>query len=174
MIIANVASSLFIKKNKFNSLFRVHDKPTIEKIEDAAITLKTLGYNLNKTKIPKTEEINKILEISKKRLDDNLVTSIILRTMARAEYTPKNIGHYGLALKSYNHFTSPIRRYPDLIVHRIIKSIIEKKESLYKIDSLEKIGNLSSEKRKKCRGSRKRIAINTIMSLCNKIYWKKF
>lgn len=145
MIIANVASSLFIKKNKFNSLFRVHDKPTMEKIEDAAITLKTLGYNLNKTKIPKTEEINKILEISKKRLDDNLVTSIILRTMARAEYTPKNIGHYGLALKSYNHFTSPIRRYPDLVVHRIIKSIIEKKESLYKIDSLEKIGNLSSE-----------------------------
>ena len=116
-----------LKKNKFNTLYRVHDEPTIEKIEDASISLRNLGYNLNKTKVVNTEEINKIIDLSRKNLDDHLVTSIILRAMARAEYTPKNIGHFGLSLKSYNHFTSPIRRYPDLIVHRIIKNIIEKK-----------------------------------------------
>tara|TARA_X000001036_G_scaffold175339_1_gene165923 strand:- start:8219 stop:9724 length:1506 start_codon:yes stop_codon:yes gene_type:complete len=145
MIMANVASSLFIKKNKSASLYRVHDEPTLEKIEDASISLKNLGYTLSKSKIPNTEDINKLIELARKKLDDNLVTSILLRSMSRAEYTPKNIGHFGLALKSYNHFTSPIRRYPDLIVHRIIKNIIEKKESKYDFNNLEKIGLTCSE-----------------------------
>jgi ribonuclease R len=174
MIIANVASSLFIKKNKLHSLFRVHDEPTIEKIEDAAISLKPLGYNLNKTKIPKTEEINKILENSKKRLDNNLVTSIILRAMARAEYTSKNTGHYGLALKSYNHFTSPIRRYPDLIVHRIIKGIIEKNESLYNIDNLEKIGILCSENEKNSESAERELQSILLCHYATKFIGKNF
>ena len=110
------------------------------KIEEASIALKNIGYNLSKTKIPCSEEINMLIKLSKKKLDDHLVTSILLRSMARAEYNPKNLGHYGLALKSYNHFTSPIRRYPDLIVHRIIKSIIGNKKIQYNFSDLEKIG----------------------------------
>ena len=80
---------------------------------------------------------DRLLKLSKRKLDYHIVTSILLRSMARAEYTQKNIGHFGLSLKSYNHFTSPIRRYPDLIVHRVLKNIINKKQELlvtYTID----------------------------------------
>ena len=117
MIAANIASSLFIKKNNKNTLYRVHDEPSIGKIEEASNSLKALGYKLLPNIIPSSKEINDLLKLSKRKLDYHLVTSILLRSMARAEYTPKNIGHFGLSLKSYNHFTSPIRRYPDLIVH---------------------------------------------------------
>ena len=169
MIIANVASSLFIKKNKFTSLYRIHDEPTLEKIEDAAISLKSLGYNLSKSKIPNGEEINLLINLSKKKLDDHLVTSILLRSMARAEYSPHNIGHYGLALKSYNHFTSPIRRYPDLVVHRIIKNIIEKNKIQYNSNILEKIGLLCSENERNSEAAEREL--QSIL-LCN--YAKKF
>jgi len=174
MIAANVASSLFIKKNKFHSLYRVHDEPTIEKIEDASIALKNLGYSLTKSKIPSTEEINKIIELSKKRLDSHLVTSIILRSLARAEYTPKNIGHFGLALKSYNHFTSPIRRYPDLIVHRIIKNIIEKKEEKYNLSALEKIGLISSENERNSEAAERELQSVLLCHYAKKFIGKKF
>ena len=169
MIIANVASSLFIKKNKLTSLYRIHDEPTLEKIEDAAISLKSLGYNLSKAKIPNGEEINLLINLSKKKLDDHLVTSILLRSMARAEYSPNNIGHYGLALKSYNHFTSPIRRYPDLVVHRIIKNIIEKNKIEYNSNILEKIGLLCSENERNSEAAEREL--QSIL-LCN--YAKKF
>ena len=169
MIIENVASSLFIRKNKFTSLYRIHDEPTLEKIEDAAISLKSLGYSLSKTKIPNGEEINLLINLSKKKLDDNLVTSILLRSMARAEYSPNNIGHYGLALKSYNHFTSPIRRYPDLIVHRIIKNIIEKGEITYNSSILEKVGLLCSENERNSEAAERELQS---VLLCN--YAKKF
>ncbi|MDB2461324.1 ribonuclease R [Gammaproteobacteria bacterium] len=174
MIAANVASSLFIKKNKSYSLYRVHDEPTLEKIEDASISLRNLGYNLNKTKIISTEEINKIIELSKKKLDDHLVTSIILRAMARAEYTPKNIGHFGLSLKSYNHFTSPIRRYPDLIVHRIIKNIIEKKENQYDFNNLEKIGTLSSENERNAEAAERELQSILLCNYATKFIGKTF
>ena len=104
-----------------------------------------MGYKLLPNIIPSPKEINDLLKLSKRKLDYHLVTSILLRSMARAEYTPKNIGHFGLSLKSYNHFTSPIRRYPDLIVHRVLKNIINKKEESYEMNELEKIGEVSSE-----------------------------
>ena len=169
MITANVASSLFIKKNKSPSLYRVHDKPSLEKIEEAALSLKNLGYSLAKSKIPSTGEINRLIELSKKKLDNHLVTSILLRSMARAEYNPKNIGHFGLALKSYNHFTSPIRRYPDLVVHRIIKDIISKKELTYTFDGLEKVGLESSENERNSESAERELQS---VLLCN--YAKKF
>ena len=169
MILANVASSLFIKKNKFPSLYRVHDEPTMQKIEDASVSLKNLGYTLTKSKIPNTEEINMLIDLSRKKLDDHLVTSILLRSMARAEYTPKNIGHFGLALKSYNHFTSPIRRYPDLVVHRIIKNIIEKKDLKYDFSNLERIGLTCSENERNSEAAEREL--QSIL-LCN--YAKQF
>ena len=173
MIAANVASSLFIKNNKFHSLYRVHDEPTMEKIEDASSSLHNLGYSLNKTKIPNTEEINKIIESSKKNLDDHLVTSVLLRAMARAEYTPKNIGHFGLSLESYNHFTSPIRRYPDLIVHRVIKNIIEQKEMQYDFSKLEKIGLSSSEFERNAESAERELQSVLLCNYAQPFYWQK-
>jgi len=174
MIAANVASSLFIKNNKFHSLYRVHDEPTMEKIEDASSSLHNLGYSLNKTKIPNTEEINKIIESSKKNLDDHLVTSVLLRAMARAEYTPKNIGHFGLSLKSYNHFTSPIRRYPDLIVHRVIKNIIEQKKMQYDFNKLEKIGLSSSEFERNAESAERELQSVLLCNYAQKFIGKSF
>ena len=174
MIAANVSSSLFIKKNKFHSLYRVHDEPTIEKIEDASLALKSLGYKLNKNKIPSTKEINDIISLSKKKLDNHLVTTIILRSLARAEYTPKNIGHFGLALKSYNHFTSPIRRYPDLIVHRVIKNIIEKKQKNYNLENLEKIGLVSSDNERNSEAAERELQSILLCHYAKKFIGKKF
>lgn len=161
--------AFLLKKNKSPSLYRVHDKPSLEKIEEAALSLKNLGYSLAKSKIPSTGEINRLIELSKKKLDNHLVTSILLRSMARAEYNPKNIGHFGLALKSYNHFTSPIRRYPDLVVHRIIKDIISKKELTYTFDGLEKVGLESSENERNSESAERELQS---VLLCN--YAKKF
>lgn len=174
MIAANVASSLYIKKNKFHSLYRVHDEPATEKIKDASIALKSLGYKLSQSKIPNTKEINDIIKLSKKKLDNHLVTSIILRSLARAEYTPKNIGHFGLALKSYNHFTSPIRRYPDLIVHRIIKNIIEKKQEKYNLNNLEKIGLISSENERNSEAAERELQSILLCYYAKKFIGKKF
>ena len=169
MIAANIASSLFIKKNNKNTLYRVHDEPSIGKIEEASNSLKALGYKLLPNIIPSPREINDLLKLSKRKLDYHLVTSILLRSMARAEYTPKNIGHFGLSLKSYNHFTSPIRRYPDLIVHRVLKNIINKKETGYEMNELEKIGVASSENERTAEAAEREI--QSIL-LCN--YAKKF
>ena len=169
MIAANIASSLFIKKNNKNTLYRVHDEPSIGKIEEASNSLKALGYKLLPNIIPSSKEINDLLKLSKRKLDYHLVTSILLRSMARAEYTPKNIGHFGLSLKSYNHFTSPIRRYPDLIVHRVLKNIINKKEESYEMNELEKIGEVSSENERTAEAAEREI--QSIL-LCN--YAKKF
>lgn len=174
MIAANVSSSLFIKKNKFNSLYRVHDEPSLEKIEESAITLKNLGYKLSGTKVPSTLEINTILNASKKKLDHHLVSNIILRAMSRAEYNPKNIGHYGLSLKSYNHFTSPIRRYPDLIVHRIIKSIIEKNKSTYNFEKLEQIGQSSSENERNAESAERELQSILLCNYAKNFIGKKF
>ena len=89
MIAANIASSLFIKKNNKRYPYRVHDEPSIGKIEEASNSLKALGYKLLPNIIPSSKEINDLLKLSKRKLDYHLVTSILLRSMARAEYTPK-------------------------------------------------------------------------------------
>ena len=174
MIAANVASSLFIKKNNKNTLYRVHDEPSLNKVEEASISLKTLGYKLLPNIVPSSKEVNDILKLSKKKLDYHLVTSIILRSMARAEYTPKNIGHFGLSLKSYNHFTSPIRRYPDLIVHRILKNIINKNKEDYNLSELEKIGEISSENERISEAAEREVQSILLCHYAKKFIGKKF
>ena len=98
MIIANVASSLFIKKIRLQP-YTEYMMSQHSQNRGGFNSSKNIGYNLSKTKIPCSEEINMLIKLSKKKLDDHLVTSILLRSMARAEYNPKNLGHYGLALK---------------------------------------------------------------------------
>ena len=126
MLAANVCSADFIATNKQPGLFRVHEGPTPEKIEVLRAYLKAMGVNQPVSDDPKTAEFAAIAEATKDRPDAQQIHSMLLRSMQQAIYTPINSGHFGLAFDAYTHFTSPIRRYPDLLVHRVIKSILDK------------------------------------------------
>jgi ribonuclease R len=121
MLLANVSAAHFILKNKIASLFRVHEGPSEEKLADLQTFLSELGLRLPIKKQPKPMDYAKILQKIKDRPDAHLIQSVLLRSMSQAIYSPDNKGHFGLAFDAYTHFTSPIRRYPDLIVHRCLR-----------------------------------------------------
>ena len=126
MLAANVCSADFISHSKHAGLFRVHEGPTPEKIEILRNYLKVTGLGLTISDDPKTAEFQAIANATKDRPDAQQIHSMLLRSMQQAIYTPVNNGHFGLAFDAYTHFTSPIRRYPDLLVHRVIKAILAK------------------------------------------------
>ncbi len=125
MLAANVCSADFIQQSQHPGLFRVHEGPTAEKKDILRNYLKALGLNLGLSDDPHTSEFQKIAQATKDRPDAQQIHTMLLRSMQQAIYTPLNSGHFGLAYEAYTHFTSPIRRYPDLLVHRVIKSILE-------------------------------------------------
>ena len=127
MLAANVCSADFILQSKQSGLFRVHEGPTPEKIDILRNYLKTTGVGLTITDNPKPADFQSIAEATKERVDAQQIHSMLLRSMQQAIYTPINSGHFGLAFDAYTHFTSPIRRYPDLLVHRVIKAILLKR-----------------------------------------------
>ncbi|WP_408594903.1 ribonuclease R [Limnohabitans sp.] len=127
MLAANVCSADFILQSKHPGLFRVHEGPTPEKKDVLRNYLKTTGVGLTITDNPKPAEFRAIAEATKERVDAQQIHSMLLRSMQQAIYTPINSGHFGLAFEAYTHFTSPIRRYPDLLVHRVIKAILLKR-----------------------------------------------
>ncbi|MBU6388280.1 ribonuclease R [Patescibacteria group bacterium] len=108
----------------FQSLYRVHDEPDTDRIENLANLLRIMGYHLQTSGAGKVTgaELNKLLESVKGKPEEYLVKTATLRSMSKAIYTTRNIGHFGLAFDFYTHFTSPIRRYPDLVIHRLIKA----------------------------------------------------
>ena len=109
--------------SRFFSLYRIHDEPDADRIENLANLLRIMGYNLKAEGGKVTgAELNKLLESVKGKPEEYLVKTATLRSMSKAIYTTKNIGHFGLAFDFYTHFTSPIRRYPDLVIHRLIKA----------------------------------------------------
>jgi len=130
MLLANksVAKHLFdlTTKGKANaaSIYRVHDKPDADRIENLALFLRVMGYDLKTSAGGNVTgaELNRLLESVKGKPEEYLIKTAALRSMSKAIYTTKNIGHFGLAFEYYTHFTSPIRRYPDLLVHRLIKT----------------------------------------------------
>ena len=127
MLAANVCSADFIAQGKHPGLFRVHEGPTPEKKEILRNYLKAIGVGVTLSDDPKPGEFQKIAQATKERPDAQQIHSMLLRSMQQAIYTPVNSGHFGLAYEAYTHFTSPIRRYPDLLVHRVIKAILAKR-----------------------------------------------
>jgi ribonuclease R len=128
MLAANVCSADFILQSKHPGLFRVHEGPTPEKIDLLRGYLKATGVGMSVSDNPKPAEFQAIAEATKERPDAQQIHSMLLRSMQQAVYTPDNNGHFGLAFEAYTHFTSPIRRYPDLLVHRVIKAILQKRK----------------------------------------------
>src|SRR4029077_6975007 len=125
MILANVAVAHELEKSHTPTLYRVHGEPEDEKLERLASTLASLGID---ARIPNTVTTRDLQAIARRVSDVSertFVESLVVRAMPQAIYQPTNIGHFGLALAQYAHFTSPIRRYPDLIVHRTLKALIK-------------------------------------------------
>ena len=124
MLAANVCASDFLAENGQPMLYRVHEGPTPEKLAALREFLGGFGYDLNGGDKPHAKDYAVLLAKVRDRPDAQLLQTVMLRSLKQAVYTPKNAGHFGLAYESYTHFTSPIRRYPDLLVHRAIKTVL--------------------------------------------------
>ena len=124
MIAANVEAAKFLKKNGMPTLYRVHASPDEERILELKRFLATRGLLLETDGEIDPATLSKLLGEVRDRPDAALLESMIIRSLAQAVYQPENIGHFGLALEAYAHFTSPIRRYPDLLVHRAIRHVL--------------------------------------------------
>lgn len=118
MVLANVAAATALEAKKAPCVYRLHDRPSMEKLDSAREFLEGFGLSLPKGQVIRPPQLNFLLEKAKTLPYSHLISTVILRTQAQAVYGPENIGHFGLALTRYAHFTSPIRRYADLLVHR--------------------------------------------------------
>jgi len=127
MLMANQAAAKYLQKENEDFLYRVHPKPTPEKVEITKQFLTAIDLRLEWGLEPDSSDFAKLLKNAAGREDENIIKTVVLRTMKQATYTPNNEGHFGLAFEDYVHFTSPIRRYPDLLVHRAIKRALAKK-----------------------------------------------
>ncbi|MFK5246202.1 ribonuclease R [Glaesserella parasuis] len=128
MILANIASARFVEEANEAALFRIHAQPSEEKLTSFRTFLKECGLFLNGGLRPTPKDYAELLEQVKERPDAELIQTMLLRSLKQAVYSPDNEGHFGLELTEYAHFTSPIRRYPDLLLHRAIKYLIEKEK----------------------------------------------
>ena len=124
MLAANVCTSDFLRGSEHPMLYRIHEGPTPEKLTALHEFLKGFGLNLTGGDKPRAGDYAKLLARVKDRPDAQLLQTVMLRSLQQAVYSPDNVGHFGLAYESYTHFTSPIRRYPDLLVHRAIKAVL--------------------------------------------------
>jgi ribonuclease R len=143
MIAANVESAKRIGKGKIPGLYRVHEGPEDERLEELLVFLRTFGYKLTPKNL-KPKDLNQIIEAVAGKPEAELVETVVLRSMKQARYQPGNLGHFGLALGAYAHFTSPIRRYPDLLVHRAIKWLGEHRSAKgyrYGLEEMERLGD---------------------------------
>ncbi|MFN4263216.1 MAG: ribonuclease R [Thioalkalivibrionaceae bacterium] len=124
MIAANVCAARFLRKAKLPTLYRVHDTPPSQKLADLRLFLAGMGLSLDGGDEPKPKHYAQLLSSAAQREDRNLIQTVMLRSLSQAVYSPHPNGHFGLALEDYAHFTSPIRRYPDLLVHRGIRHLL--------------------------------------------------
>lgn len=118
MVAANTVVAKHLSENNVSAIYRIHENPNTQKLANALLFMYNKGYG-------RFTDVNSALKASKGTSGENAISSMLLRSMAKAKYHTENIGHFGLALDNYCHFTSPIRRYPDLVCHRALKAIIE-------------------------------------------------
>jgi ribonuclease R len=143
MLAANVSASDFLEKNRQPTLYRVHEGPTPEKLEALRSMLKDFALTLAGGEKPQAKDYAALLERIKGKPFAGMLQTVMLRSLSQAVYSPENVGHFGLAYEAYAHFTSPIRRYPDLLVHRAIKAVLAGKR--YDAGELEQLGRHCSE-----------------------------
>jgi ribonuclease R len=143
MIAANEAVADFFSTKEIPTLYRVHDKPDAQKMERLLYMLQELGIHMEKPEEITPDWCQSILQKVKGANQEYLINTMLLRSMRQAVYQPENIGHFGLASTDYLHFTSPIRRYPDLIVHRILKANLKRRKRIevYSKEELVTLGN---------------------------------
>ncbi|RLA00253.1 MAG: ribonuclease R [Gammaproteobacteria bacterium] len=143
MVAANVSAAQFLLSHEIPALFRVHETPAAEKLSGLREFLAELGLMLGGGDDPQPSHYGSLLRTASKRPDSHLLQTVMLRSMKQAVYSPENVGHFGLSLEAYAHFTSPIRRYPDLLVHRAIRHIItgrKVKKWRYSTEDMVKLG----------------------------------
>jgi len=172
MLLANktIAERIFSRGN-IPFVYRVHDVPDEEKIQEFSRFVKSLGYSFN-LKVGKTAiQFNNLMRKVKGTEEEGVINELAVRSMAKAVYSTKNIGHYGLGFKNYTHFTSPIRRYADLLVHRILnKTLISKTGKHYSLDNLTKIcEHISATERTAMEAERRSVKLKQIQFLQDKL-----
>jgi ribonuclease R len=129
MLCANVATAQFLLQHKVPSLYRVHAGPQMKKLSSLRIMLAEKGLTFGGGDNPTSHDYNHLLEHVKSLDEGGVIRTLLLRSQSQAEYSPKNMGHFGLAYEAYSHFTSPIRRYPDLLVHRAIRAKLRQQKT---------------------------------------------
>jgi ribonuclease R len=142
MIAANVESAKRLRKARIPALYRIHEPPDEDKLAELLLFLRTFGHKITPTGVT-PKELNRVLASVVGKPEEELVETVVLRSMMQARYQPANVGHFGLALDAYAHFTSPIRRYPDLLVHRAIKWLNEKRSAKgfrHGLEEMEQLG----------------------------------
>lgn len=138
MLLANVAAAEYALKNEIPMLYRVHEPPEFSRIQKVRDFVKLLGLKFPEQ--PTQADYQAVIDATKDRIDAPSIHAVLLRSMMQAYYGPNNAGHYGLAYEAYTHFTSPIRRYPDLLLHRAIKAHLNKKPSPLSGGALDEAG----------------------------------
>lgn len=147
MIAANVCAANYLLRHEMPTLFRIHEGPDTDKLADLHSFLGSLGLSLKGGDDPEPRHYAVLIEQTREREDSHLIQTVLLRSLSRAVYTPENNGHFGLAFAEYLHFTSPIRRYPDLLVHRAIRHVLrnkKKKSFTYSTADMHKFGEACS------------------------------
>lgn len=144
MLMANVATAGYLEKNEIPALYRNHEPPGEEKLADLREFLSEIGLNLDGGNEPQPKHYKSLLAQIQGRHDAHLIQTVLLRSLKQAVYAAGNLGHFGLAYDAYAHFTSPIRRYPDLLVHRAIRHLLSKKpldSFRYSIADMDQLGD---------------------------------